>query len=50
MIEAYKRGVDRTLLRRNLRRTVAERVANLIALQDLADEARRAGKSGERRR
>lgn len=50
VIEAYKRDVDRTLLRRNLRRSVAERVANLIALQDLADEARRAGKSGERRR
>lgn len=50
VIEAYKRDVDRTLLRQNLRRSVAERVANLIALQDLADEARRAGKSGGRRR
>ncbi len=50
VIEAYKRDVDRTLLRQNLRRSVAERVANLIALQNLADEARRAGKSGGRRR
>jgi hypothetical protein len=43
VIEAYKAGIDRTLLRANLARTVAERVANLMALQRLADEARRAG-------
>ena len=44
IIEAYKRGIDRTLLRQNLARTVAERLANLVALQRLADEARRAGR------
>ena len=43
VIEAYKRDVDRTLLRQNLRRSVTERVENLIALQRLAEEARRAG-------
>jgi hypothetical protein len=43
VIEVYKRDVDRTLLRENLRRTVQERVDNLVALQDLAFEARRAG-------
>ena len=43
VVEAYKRDVDRTLLRQNLRRSVTERVANLIALQRLAEEARRAG-------
>jgi hypothetical protein len=43
VIEAYKRDVDRTLLRQNLKRSVAERLANLVALQRLADEARRAG-------
>jgi len=43
VIEEYKRHVDRTLLRENLRRTVEERVAGLIALAELADEARRAG-------
>ena len=48
VIEAYKRHVDRTLLRQNLRRSVAERVANLIALQRLAVEARRAGYARER--
>lgn len=48
VIEAYKRDVDRTLLRQNLRRSVAERVANLMALQELAEEARRAGQAGGR--
>ena len=45
VVEAYKRHVDRTLLRQNLRRTVTERVRNLMALQRLAEEARRAGQS-----
>lgn len=45
VIEAYKRDLDRSLLRENLKRSVAERVANLIALQRLAEEARRAGRS-----
>ena len=45
VVEAYKRHVDRTLLRQNLRRSVTERVANLIALQKLATEARRAGRA-----
>jgi hypothetical protein len=44
VIEAYKKHIDRTLLRQNLRRSVSERLANLIALQRLADEARRAGR------
>ncbi len=43
VIEAYKKHIDRTLLRQNLRRTVAERLAGLVALQRLAEEARRAG-------
>ncbi len=42
VIEAYKRDVDRTLLRENLRRSVAERLDNLLALQRLAEEARKA--------
>ena len=45
VVDAYKRQVDRTLLRQNLRRTVTERVENLIDLQRLAAEARRAGQS-----
>lgn len=45
MVEAYKRDGDRTLLRQNLQRSVTERVENLIALQELAAEARRAGRA-----
>ena len=44
VVEACKRHVDRTLLRQNLRRSPTERVANLMALQRLAAEARRAGR------
>jgi hypothetical protein len=44
VVEAYKKGLDRTLLRANLARSPTERVQNLMALQRLADEARRAGR------
>ena len=44
VVEAYKRDIDMTLLRENLRRSVDERVRNLMALQRLAEEARRAGR------
>jgi hypothetical protein len=43
VIEAYKRDVDRTLLRRNLKLTVEERLLQLVKLQELAQELRRAG-------
>jgi transcriptional regulator with XRE-family HTH domain len=45
LIEAYKRDIDRSLLRRNLEKTVDERVRSLQALARLATEARRAGRS-----
>ncbi len=48
VIEAYKQDLDRTLLRENLTKTVTERVANLMALQRLAAEARRAGERATR--
>lgn len=44
VIEAYKAGVDRSLLRENLKRSPTERLENLQALQGFADEVRRAGK------
>jgi hypothetical protein len=51
VVELYKQGVDRTLLRQNLRRSVDERILNLMDLQRLAEELRRAGqRSRERRR
>jgi uncharacterized protein (DUF3084 family) len=43
VIELYKQGVDRTLLRENLRRTPEERLRALQELQRLAEEVRRAG-------
>ena len=45
VIEAYKAGIDRTLLRENLRRSPAERLAKLVALQRFAEEVRRAGRA-----
>jgi len=41
VIEAYKRDVDRTLLRETLRRTPEERLAGLSQMQRLAAEGRR---------
>lgn len=49
VIEAYKRAVDRTLVRRSLQRTVQERLEALMALQEFAAELRRAGRSARRR-
>jgi hypothetical protein len=50
VIEAYKAGIDRTLLRQNLRRSVEERIRNLVELQRFAEEVRRAGREQARRR
>jgi hypothetical protein len=41
VIEAYKKGVDRTLLRKNLKLPVEERLRNLMRLQRFAEEMRR---------
>jgi hypothetical protein len=43
IIEAYKKDVDRTLIRENLRRTVEERILQAVELQYTAEELRRAG-------
>lgn len=45
VIEVYKRDVDRTLLRENLKLTVDERFANLRQLLRFAEELRRAGRA-----
>jgi len=50
VIDAYKRDIDRTLVRENLRRSVDERFARLVALQGFAAELRRAGRAARRRR
>lgn len=48
VIEAYKRDIDRTLLRENLKRTVEERFLALMELQQFAIELRRAGQNARR--
>lgn len=47
VIEAYKRDVDRTLLRRNLTLTVEQRLLQLAQLQRAAAELRRAGQRAD---
>ena len=44
VVELYKRDVDRTLIRENLRRTPQERLQALQSLQEFAGELRRARK------
>lgn len=48
IIEFYKRDVDRTLLREQLKKTPDERVRELVELERFADELRRAGKESFR--
>jgi hypothetical protein len=48
VIDAYKPGVDRTLLRENLKLTPEQRLRRLIELQKAADELRRAGREARR--
>ncbi|MBI1784469.1 hypothetical protein HYR69_04935 [Candidatus Sumerlaeota bacterium] len=44
VIEVYKKDIDRTLLRENLKLTPEQRFLNLIALSEFAAEVREAGK------
>ena len=48
VIEAYKKDVDRSLIRENLKRTPDERMRGLVALQRFAIELRRAGRDASR--
>ena len=43
IIEAYKKDVDRSLIREHLRLTVEKRFERLMELQRFAEELRRAG-------
>ncbi len=49
VIAAYKAGVDRTLLRENLKKTPEQRVRSLQQLVRLAAEAQKAGRKLRRR-
>jgi hypothetical protein len=44
VIEAYKKDVDVTLIRENLRLTVDQRFQQLMKLQQFAEDLRRAGR------
>ena len=50
VVEAYKPGIDVTLIERNLRLTPEERLLQLMELQRFADELHRAGDSARRAR
>jgi len=43
IIEAYKKDIDCTLIKENLKLSVEERLRNLMVLQLFADELRKAG-------
>lgn len=45
VVEAYKRHIDRTLLRENLGLSPEARIRKLIAFLRLVEEARRAGRT-----
>jgi hypothetical protein len=49
-IEVYKKDIDRTLLRENLKLSVEERLRQLMELQKFAEELRKAGRTIRRGR
>jgi len=50
VIEAYKKDIDRTLIRENLKLTVTERFEQAMAHQKFADELRRAREEARRKK
>jgi len=50
VVQAYKKDIDRTLIRENLKLTVEERFRKASALARFADEMRRAGRAARLRR
>ena len=49
VIEAYKKDIDRTLIRENLKLTVEERFRKMMAFARFAAEVRRAGRAARAR-
>ena len=49
VIEAYKKDIDLTLIRENLKLTVTERFEKAMALQRFAEEMRRAGREARQK-
>jgi hypothetical protein len=50
VVAAYKRDIDRTLIRENLKLTIEERFRKAMALARFAEELRRAGREAKPRR
>ena len=50
VVEAYKKDIDMTLIRENLRLTVDQRFQQLMKLQEFAEELRRAGRKARSQR
>lgn len=50
VIQAFKKDIDRTLIRENLKLSYEERLLKLMQLQRFADELRQAGRGARRRR
>jgi hypothetical protein len=48
VIQAYKKDVDRSLIRENLRLSIEQRFEKLMRLQQFAEELRRAGRRLEK--
>jgi len=49
VVEAYKKDIDRTLIRENLKLSVEERFLKAMAHMRFADEMRRAGREARLR-
>jgi len=50
VVEAYKKDIDRTLIRENLKLTVDQRFQKAMALARFAEELRRAGREARSRK
>jgi hypothetical protein len=50
VIEAFKKDIDRTLIRENLKLSYEERLLKLMQLQRFAHELRQAGRRARRER
>lgn len=49
VVEAYKKDIDRTLIRENLKLSVEDRFRKAMALARFAEELRRAGRAARQK-
>lgn len=50
IVELYKKDIDRTLIRENLKLSVEERFLQAMELQRFAEELRRAGREATKKK